>query len=278
MVKNNLFYITLISALIKSECATNDIESAYRSVNTTSIWKTPVHVLLSVLLPARPLTNHNKPYLFGLKESSVAMDIAIDKIATDFNFGHYDVNISLELSDSGCEKLTSTVKVFSQIHKTRKPQAFFGPACDLVVEPVAEILSHFKIPVVTVGGVSDILSIRHVRQKKYPMLIKAGPLEMHDIASAIYNTFKKFDWKKIKIVYSLYDDIDLYTGFSQNAAKDIQGVLQDVYKVDVRSYQLDGRDTEYSHLLKEEIGLSISGKSIGRCHDVITVIHGGFMK
>jgi hypothetical protein len=79
------------------------------------------------------------------------------------------------------------------------PGAYFGPVCDYAVAPVARQALFWNIPVVSTGALA--LDFVDRRRSVYPMLTRAGPVNLLGLADGLIEALRMWQWRRVTVLY-----------------------------------------------------------------------------
>ncbi len=117
---------------------------------------------------------------------------------------------------------------------------FFGPVCDFAAAPVARQIVFWQLPMVSVGAIARDFRLR--RQTIYPMLTRAGPVNLHDLVRGFLKTMKIFNWRRYKILYEKNAQENIVTQFchltTETFVFDTEENIPPAERPDVRYYRI----------------------------------------
>jgi len=181
---------------------------------------------LAVLLP---IADDRRP--FSAVRLRPAVDLAVDHVS---NLLLRRLRVSY--SDSNCSAVYGIKEAISY-YVLGPPNVYFGPICDFAVAPVARQSYFWGIPVVSVGAI-DIDFLMN-RRANYPLLTRAGPVNLVGMANAILEAMHVYGWRRVKLLYERDAGSDVIPPFCHLAAGAV------VYHLESASTQRVARQGHY---------------------------------
>ncbi len=195
----------------------------------------------------------NPTRLFSIPRVIPAATIAIEDIGRKGILEEYDIIYK----DSKCDEaigMNEAIKFYIE----GKVTAFFGPVCDYSAAPVARQTHFWNIPMVSIGTIAEDFLLR--RHTVYPMLTRAGPVNLGSLANYFTDVFKYFKWEKVKILYQQMgqDNITGIIRFCHLAAEVLVNDFKSKFILDY--YRLEEEIQEQNaDVLLSELGKSYGG-------------------
>ena len=138
---------------------------------------------------------------------------------------------------------------------------FFGPVCDFAVAPVARQTRFWNVPVVSVGAMA--LDFASSRLKMYPLLTRVGPVHFGHLSRFFATLSRRYQWRKIKLLYSKEGQDYLIKSFCHLAAEALIYTWDDIEPdLDKDYFKMHARQTreEARSVLVDEVGLKYGGR------------------
>ena len=223
----------------------------FQLVLLTHILQYPVHsIKIGAVMP------FNSTRLFSIPRVIPAAEIAIKHIRSVGILQEYDIIYK----DSKCDEaigMNEAIKFYIE----GKVTAFFGPVCDYSAAPVARQTRFWNIPMVSIGTIAEDFLLR--RNSVYPMLTRAGPVNLGSLANYFRDVFKYFDWSRVKLFYQQkgQDNITGIIRFCHLAAEVLVNDLKGNFTVDY--YRLEEEMLlQNTDVLLAELGKNFGGKYV----------------
>ncbi len=195
----------------------------------------------------------NSTYLFSIPRVKPAAAIAIEKVTKNGTLKNYDISYK----DSQCEEAIGMNEAID-FYIDGKVNAFFGPVCDYSAAPVARQTRYWDIPMVSIGTIAQDFKQR--RAAVYPLLTRAGPVNLGSLANSFTDVFRSYNWTTVKIMYERDGYSNIITRFCHLAAEvlvtDLRkgGLALDYYRLE----QVNSEKAE--NILLSELGKDFSGE------------------
>ena len=136
-------------------------------------------ISVAVLLP---IDDDRRP--FSAVRLRPAVDLAQRRATTELLAGR---RLAVSYRDSRCSEVHGINEAINCFVRG-PPNVYLGPTCDYAAAPVARQTYFWNIPVVSVGALDrDFLVSRRV---KYPLLTRAGPVNLVGLANAILEALR----------------------------------------------------------------------------------------
>ncbi len=224
------------------------------STSATSVTDplSPDTVHIAALLPS------DNSRLFSSGRIQPAESFALDAAR---NLSQLPVPLSVSYRNSGCSEVFGMKEAIS-LYIRGEVNVFFGPVCDYAVAPVARQVTFWDIPLVTLGGVDR--DFKNRRQDVYPLLTRAGPVNLQCLVDSFLRLFKDRKWKKVKVLYEPKGQSDLVNRFCHLLSGVLVyglpegGVHTDYYKMKEEG-EGEGAE-EFERVLLDEIGHDFGGE------------------
>jgi len=144
------------------------------------------------------------------------------------------------------------------------PNVYFGPVCDYAVSPVARQVYFWNIPVVSVGAVDVDFQVN--RRRSYPLLTRAGPVNLVGLTDAILEEMRVFGWRRVTLLYEQDGWSDVIPPFCKLVAGSILHRLDSVAapRVVQRDYYKFVSTVNFADDLVREVGRKYAGKCDSR--------------
>jgi len=210
----------------------------------------PINV--AVLLP---IVDDSRP--FSAVKLRPAVDLAVDHVSTILP-GH----LQISYRDSNCSEVHGINEAINYFVRG-PPHVYFGPICDYAVAPVARQTYFWNIPVVSVGAVAlDFLLKRHVN---YPLLTRAGPVNLVGLTNAILAAMSEHGWRRVKLLYEREAGSDVIPPFCHLTSQAIYYLLEStssdrVVRRDYYKFDPDPTTINFDEVLVNEVGYEFAGK------------------
>lgn len=187
-------------------------------------------------------------------------------------------SINVTYGDSDCSEMYG-MKEAIQFYTSGPPSAFFGPVCDYALAPVARQAKFWNIPVLSTGGISLDFGVR--KRSHYPLLTRVGPVNGADLAYSVVEAMRKWNWRRVTMLYERSATFNITTIFCHLIAELIMyrlrqspsGLIEahDYFNLEAGnaaagaaggSGGAGGADhfTSFEHVLEHEVGLEYAGK------------------
>ncbi|KAI0232575.1 Atrial natriuretic peptide receptor 3, partial [Lamellibrachia satsuma] len=157
-------------------------------------------VKLAVILPA------NNSRLFSLNKTLPSVEYALEWVRGRQLLPNR--SLSVVHADSRCNTIAAPIAAFDY-HRQGQVNVFFGPVCDYSLAPVARYAPYWDIPIVSPGGMAhDFGRNKTAPNAEFPLLTRIG-CTFNSLGAYIYNSLRRFGWRKTKVVYDPkgHDDI-----------------------------------------------------------------------
>ena len=199
--------------------------------------------------------------LFSIPRVMPAASIAIEDIKLRGILQEYDIICK----DSKCNEAIGMNQAI-QFYIEGEVTAFFGPVCDYSAAPVARQTRFWNIPMVSIGTIAEDFLLR--RNSVYPMLTRAGPVNLGSLANYFRDVFKYFRWGKVKVLYQQMgqDNITGIIHFCHLAAEVLVNDFKSNFHLDY--YRLEEEiHKQNADVFLNELGKSYGGKCCTICSD-----------
>jgi len=206
---------------------------------------------LAVLLP---IADDRRP--FSAVRLRPAVDLAVVRVSTLF---HRRLQVSYR--DSNCSEVHGINEAINYFVRG-PPNVYFGPICDYAVAPVARQSYFWNIPVVSVGALDlDFLLKRRV---SYPLLTRAGPVNLVGLANAILEAMRVYDWRRVTLLYERLAMSDVIPPFCHLASGAVYYLLEAassrrVVRRDYYKFDPDPAKINFEEVLVNEVGHEFAG-------------------
>ncbi|CAF1086005.1 unnamed protein product [Adineta ricciae] len=131
-------------------------------------------------------------FIPNLKSLLIVYEYIVDR----YNISNW-LNVHLKIKDSNCSISLAPHKLVTTMLSTM-PDVVFGPFCDLAVAPVARLLHYERIPLVTMGAVSNDFTLQ--RETMYSTLFRFG-YRTDELGALLIKLFQYYKWSFVKFVY-----------------------------------------------------------------------------
>jgi len=207
---------------------------------------------VAVLLP---IADVRRP--FSAVRVRPAVDIAVRRVSAVLRR-----RLRVSYGDSDCSEVYGMSEAIDYfVHGP--PNVYFGPICDWALSPVARQTTFWNIPVVSVGALDlDFLQRRRVI---YPLLTRAGPVNLAGLTNAILAAMTVFDWRRVTCLYDRNAGSDVIPSFCHLTCSAIYYLLEkepaervarrNYYKFDQNLTAINVHD-----VLVNEVGHDFAGK------------------
>ncbi len=213
-----------------------------------------MEVNIAVILPM------DDERMFSVRRVAPAINLAIDEINQDVTLMK-NHKFSVKYNDSKCNIAEGINKAIN-FYIRKEVHVFLGPVCDFAVAPVGRQVGFWNIPVISGGAMARDFSV--YRSSQYQLLTRVGPVNFRSLSTFFSEVMLQYHWLKIKLLYSKEGQDYLIKGLCHLAIEALH------YDLDARTpkisqdyFRLDSK-TNIDKLLREEIGLDFSGKTLLR--------------
>jgi len=210
----------------------------------------PIH--LAALLP---IADERRP--FSAVKLRPAVDLAVSKVS------HLLLRrLKVSYRDSNCSSLYGINEAINYFVRG-PPDVYFGPICDFAVAPVARQSYFWNIPVVSVGALAvEFLSNRRV---SYPLLTRAGPVNLVGLVNAILEAMRVHSWRRVKLLYDREARSEVIPPFCHFAVETMIYLLDSasswrIVKKDHHKFDPDPVKVNFDEMLVNEVGHSFAGR------------------
>lgn len=168
-------------------------------------------------------------------------------------------NVNITYKDSMCDESIGMDHAIN-LYIKGEVNVFFGPVCDYSAAPVARQTRFWNIPMVSIGTVAQDFKQR--RALVYPLLTRAGPVNLGSLVSSFKSLLKSRNWTKVKIIYSQLAYSNILTRFCHLAAEilvndlDLSNFTVDYYRLSKENLPTE----EVDDVLLREIANNYGGR------------------
>ena len=207
---------------------------------------------LAVLLP---IADEQRP--FSAVKLRPAVDLAVGKVSHLL-----PRRMQATYSDSKCSPKYGINEAINSFIRG-PPDVYFGPICDYAVAPIARQSYFWNIPVVSVGALAvDFLSNRYV---SYPLLTRAGPVNLVGLVQAILEAMHAHNWRRVKLLYDRDARSEVIPPFCHFAIETMIYLLESassrrIDKKDHHKFDPDPDKVNFHEMLVNEVGHTFAGK------------------
>ncbi len=197
--------------------------------------------------------------LFSVPRVRPAAAIAMTNIKNRSTL--HDLGVSYR--DSQCDEsygMNNAIDLYIQ----GQVNVFFGPVCDYSAAPVARQTRFWNVPMVSIGTIAQDFKQR--RSTTYPLLTRAGPVNLGSLSNSFTDLFASQRWTKVKVIYDTNAFGEILTRFCHLAAEILvtdlphSGFTLDYYRLVVERNK--GLSKEMvDDVLFREIGNSYGGEA-----------------
>lgn len=167
----------------------------------------------------------------------------------------HGISFHFFFGDSRCSDVHGPVVAFD-FYDNKGVNCFVGPFCDYSLSPVSSYASHWRLPIISPGGLSH--DFGQSKLTEYTTLTRVG-FTLEDMSMGFVNVMKNFGWKRSKVLYEHLNQQESDTRcFAVNAAMISIANKTDIHVSSVR-LETRGQD-KYEDSLIREVGLKSSGK------------------
>jgi len=208
-------------------------------------------VNLAVLLP---ISDDQRP--FSAVRVRPAVDLVVGRVSHLLRR-----RLRVSYRDSNCSEVYGINEAINYFVRG-PPDVYFGPVCDYAVAPVARQSFFWDISVVSVGALAlDFLIKRRVN---YPLLTRAGPVNLVALANAILEVMHVHDWRRVKLLYERQAMSDVIPPFCHLASEAVYYLLESatterVVGKDYYKFDPDPLKINFDEVLVNEVGHAFAG-------------------
>ena len=172
-------------------------------------------------------------------------------------------DLSISYKDSQCDESYGMNHAIN-LYIRGQVNAFFGPVCDYSAAPVARQTKFWNIPMVSIGTIAQDFKQR--RETVYPLLTRAGPVNLGSLSNSFKGLFTSKNWTKVKVIYGTDAYGEILTRFCHLAAEILvtdlpgSGFTLDYYRLLVEKNRGISKE-EVDEVLLSEIANSYGGRS-----------------
>ena len=194
----------------------------------------------------------NSTRLFSVPRVKPAATIAMSNIKKKSIL--HDLSISYK--DSRCDEAYGMNHAINLYIKSQV-NVFFGPVCDYAAAPVARQTKFWNMPMVSIGTIA--LDYRQRRDTVYPLLTRAGPVNLGSLVNSFKYLLTKNKWTKVKVIYQQKAYGEILTRFCHLAAEMMVSDFSDSgFNLDY--YHLVENKDEMDDVLLREIANTYGGR------------------
>jgi len=206
---------------------------------------------LAILLP---IADVRRP--FSAVRLRPAVDLAVERVSAVFRR-----RLLVSYRDSNCSEVHGINEAINYFVRG-PPSVYFGPTCDYAVAPVARQTYFWDIPVVSVGALAlDFLLQRRV---SYPLLTRAGPVNLIGMANAILEAMHEYAWRRVTVLYERQARSEVIPPFCHLASEAVYYLLesaspQRIVRKDYYKFDPDPAKINLEEVLVNEVGHEFAG-------------------
>ena len=158
-----------------------------------------IKILVSLIL-------NDVPYILDTYHFKPAVDVAVDtinKLAQSGVYLNFSLSYIYRTTDANCGSPVLTAPgVASDVYYTYKVAAIFGPLCSGETSPVADLASHWNIPLLSGVSTSGLLD----NKARYRTLTRTA-FKASNLVNFMSEIFRRYKWRRCAIVW---DDLGSY--------------------------------------------------------------------
>jgi len=203
-----------------------------------------------------PIADARRP--FSAVRLRPAVELAVDHASSVLRRRR---RLGVSYRDSNCSEVYGINEAINYFVRG-PPHVYFGPICDYAVAPVARQSYFWNIPVVSVGALAlDFLLQRRV---SYPLLTRAGPVNLVGLANAILEAMHVYGWRRVTLLYERSAGSNVIPPFCHLASESVYYLLesassQRVVRRDYYKFDPDATKINFDDVLVNEVGYEFAG-------------------
>ena len=208
---------------------------------------------LTILLP---IADDRRP--FSAAKLRPAVDLAVGQVSTLLRR-----HMRVSYHDSKCSVLHGINEAFNCFIHGPVPSVYFGPICDFAVAPVARQSYFWNIPVISIGALS--INFLQSRQNMYPLLTRAGPVNLMGMTNAILDAIHVYGWRRVKLLYERDAMSEVIPPFCHLVTEVVVYYLtesswsQHITQRDYYKFDPDPAKINFEEVLTKEVGHEFAG-------------------
>lgn len=248
-------WILVILTIVHSAHLTHPLRHSPQTVHyhkRRSAAPNSIEITIAALIPS------SDKYLFSQSELKPAADLAKDHVSKAKLLAPW-VHLNTLYRDSACSDSHGMNEAIS-FYVSDQVSVFFGPICDYALAPIARQAKFWNLPMVSVGALA--LGFRKERRNVYPVLTRAGPVNVLTLAHAVVTISKNFGWKQIKVFYQTNFKEET---FPEQCKFAVEPIIESKSEIKQDYYRLDPESNDWDQILRNEIGNTFSGMESSTC-------------
>lgn len=163
------------------------------------VWSESINIQVGVILNKVPFV---LDYLHFKPSVDIAFDTISERVKTQ-EYLNFSMSYIFKTTDSTCGAPTmKSPGIAADVYYTHNVSAFFGPLCSGETAPVADLCSHWNIPMLSGASTSGILDDK----ARYRTLTRTS-YKASNLVNFMAELFKQYNWRRCSVIW---DDTQAY--------------------------------------------------------------------